>query len=202
MTIDLRAISAVEYDALKFEANADGLLQRGSPIIFHDLAGRPWGGHAGVVILVVPADNSLLAAAQWAKTWDGPSSLVSLDLTDATGRAHLAWWIARKIQHANGGHLNPSEGVRWHRSWRGYWEMHCQRADEHRRWQEVDFLPWAGDARTSDRNGGPHAVWCRFVPALADLDPNDPRLLPDGSRLVDALALAAVGRHLLAGGGK
>lgn len=31
-----------------------------------------------------------------------------------------------------------------------------------------------------------------IVPALADLDPDDPTLLPDGSRLVDALALAAV----------
>ena len=30
------------------------------------------------------------------------------------------------------------------------------------------------------------------VPTLADLDPNDPRLLPDGSRWVDAEALRRV----------
>jgi len=34
------------------------------------------------------------------------------------------------------------------------------------------------------------------VPTLADLDPEDPRLLPDGSRYVDALALMLVCRHL------
>ena len=34
------------------------------------------------------------------------------------------------------------------------------------------------------------------VETLATLDPNDPRLLPDGSRLVDALALSLVARHV------
>lgn len=38
-----------------------------------------------------------------------------------------------------------------------------------------------------------------LVPALADLDPTDDTRLPDGSRLVDALALAAVARHVLGG---
>ena len=33
------------------------------------------------------------------------------------------------------------------------------------------------------------------VPALANLDPNDPRLLPDGSRWVDAEALRLVCLH-------
>lgn len=42
---------------------------------------------------------------------------------------------------------------------------------------------------------GGESVWVG-VPALADIDPADPRLLPDGSRLVDALALVAVARHL------
>lgn len=35
------------------------------------------------------------------------------------------------------------------------------------------------------------------VPALADLDPWDPRALPDGSRLIDAIALAVVVRHAM-----
>lgn len=34
------------------------------------------------------------------------------------------------------------------------------------------------------------------VVALAELDPDDPRLLPDGSRYVDALAWVAIARHL------
>jgi len=37
------------------------------------------------------------------------------------------------------------------------------------------------------------------VPALADLDPSDDTRLPDGSRLVDALALAAVYREVCCG---
>ena len=34
------------------------------------------------------------------------------------------------------------------------------------------------------------------VPTLSDLDPADPTLLPDGSRQVDAIALARVALHL------
>ena len=41
-----------------------------------------------------------------------------------------------------------------------------------------------------------YLVAARTVPALADLDWRDPRLLPDGSRVVDALALGIVGRHV------
>ena len=37
------------------------------------------------------------------------------------------------------------------------------------------------------------------VPALADIDPHDDTRLPDGSRLVDALALAIVAREVLRG---
>ena len=53
---------------------------------------------------------------------------------------------------------------------------------------------------TLSGNGGGRG-WEHFglksVPALADLDPNDDTRLPDGSRLVDALALAAVARQVL-----
>lgn len=40
---------------------------------------------------------------------------------------------------------------------------------------------------------GPVTTWVR-LPALAEIDPHDDTRLPDGSRLVDALALAAVCR--------
>lgn len=53
---------------------------------------------------------------------------------------------------------------------------------------------------TLSGNGGGRG-WEHFglksVPALAALDPNDDTRLPDGSRLVDALALALVARHVL-----
>ena len=39
------------------------------------------------------------------------------------------------------------------------------------------------------------------IPTLDGLDPNDPTLLPDGSRWVDAEALARVLLHVLAAGG-
>lgn len=184
-------ITDAEHEALRFPGYVPGLLRRGSPV-FVGSKQEP-----SVAREIVPPEVSMTGWVGIHAGWLHPvTHKINLDLFDVTGRAHLAWWLARQVRHVDGGHLEPVEGVRWHRSWRGYWELHCQRADEHRRWQEVDFLPWAGDADISDRNGGPCAVWCRFVPALATLDPDDPRLLLDGSRLVDALALSMVGRHV------
>lgn len=60
----------------------------------------------------------------------------------------------------------------------------------------------AGDLRDEqaqmyvwDRQGRPAGAARLHVPALADLDPDDDTRLPDGSRLVDALALALVAKH-------
>lgn len=53
------------------------------------------------------------------------------------------------------------------------------------------------DRQPSDRGEGRY--YPASGPALAGLDPNDDTRLPDGSRLVDALALAAVARHILGG---
>ena len=39
--------------------------------------------------------------------------------------------------------------------------------------------------------------WRELDPALAHLDPTDPRTLPDGSRWVDAEALRLVCLHLM-----
>lgn len=57
---------------------------------------------------------------------------------------------------------------------------------------------WAGEREHGviwRRAGGagPEAI---CVPALADLDPDDPRLLPDGSRWVDVEALRRVVLHV------
>lgn len=51
------------------------------------------------------------------------------------------------------------------------------------------------DRQPSDRGEGRY--YPASGPALAGLDPTDDTRLPDGSRLVDALALAAVARHVL-----
>lgn len=190
-------LTAWEREVLAMPVVA-GVLRRGSPIIAtRSVPYRLRKGQRGIVA-------KLERRNVWHVVPDVPyrygspvqRHVLAIDLTDATGRAHLAWWVAGQVRTSYGGALDPAEGVRWHRSWRGHWELHGQRADEHRKWQEVCFLPWAGDDDLSDRNDGPHGTWCRFVPSLAHLDPNDPRLLPDGSRLVDALALGLVARHV------
>ena len=97
---------------------------------------------------------------------------LALDLKDATGRAHAAWWLAGRLRPevelmsvaVTYGHPTIGAG--------GY-----------------------GLAVTC-RNDG--ALWRRFddVPGLDALDPNDPRTLEDGSRWVDAEALRLVCLHV------
>jgi len=49
------------------------------------------------------------------------------------------------------------------------------------------------------RSGAGTRWWGRTLPALAGLDPSSDERLPDGSRLVDALALALVAAEVLGG---
>lgn len=91
---------------------------------------------------------------------------------DARTRDALARWVAGRIGRSVGS-IAPG------------WVMHRQR------WE----LSTDGD----DTNTYFGVDWERpdvVVPTLGDLDPRDPRLLPDGSRWVDAAALAAVARHV------
>lgn len=95
---------------------------------------------------------------------------LALDLTDATGRAHAAWWVAGRT---DGGwaRYDGVAGVIWRVT-----------AAEH------PVRQYAAMVRRS-------APWV-IVPSLSDLDPTDPRLLPDGSRWVDAEALRRVVCHV------
>lgn len=92
---------------------------------------------------------------------------LALDLEDETGRAHAAWWLAEQMAIDAPGPWMHAHSGRW-----GF------RADK-KRWSR----------RVTCTNGV-------AVPALADLDPNGPRLLPDGSRWVDAEALRLVCLHV------
>lgn len=85
------------------------------------------------------------------------------------------------------------------------------RAEARDRVVRVVPQPWRnepGPGALSLRRSGDYVSLCiggyvvadsRSVPALADLDPHDDTRLPDGSRLVDALALRAVAMEVLHG---
>lgn len=100
---------------------------------------------------------------------------VAVDLTDATGRAHVAWAVAATVKHW------PTEPDYTTATWRAY------------------RLHKAGAGLVECVGLGPGHWWPWTHHLFADLDPDDPTTLPDGSRLVDALALRAVALHVLGG---
>lgn len=178
---------------LTLPGDIPGLLRRGSPVLRHPLGSpvvpsieaalchgvemRPRRGGDGEE-LCVDLGGDYPAPMRW---W--PAARVSLDLTDPTGRAHAAWWLARWWQQhrASGATVYPLMGTVWHRcgdtSWRLSW---CY----------------------TDTTWGlvvPSAPSYVEVPTLADMAgvaPDDPHTLPDGSRWVDAEALRRVVLHV------
>ena len=116
-----------------------------------------------------------------------PADAVALDLTDPTGRAHAAWWLAGEPGAA--------------------WALDC---DGYRRWTlSGGETPRAGLSRSFEgigaevrhmRQRSEPPQWgydATDVPALDHLDPDDDRRLPDGSRWVDAEALRLVCLHVM-----
>lgn len=162
-------ITPDEHALLRFPADVPGLLRRGSPVW---MAWLPAG--AEPVAICSPHRDS--NGEHRVCVSDGSASpllsLLSLDLTDATGRAHLAWWLAVRMYEADGPYITacvlPGRAVGPLR-----FGLSTISADEGARWRSHDAF-----------NVTDH------------LDPHDPRLLPDGSRLVDALALSLVARHV------
>ncbi len=167
--------------ALTLPGDIPGLLRRGSPVV---LATRTYGGS---VFLdgargVVCSDGGRVGT----ETLGGSPVLVStsprdlaLDLTDATGRAHAAWWLASWWFRVTLDTTSPAAvcaiwrplGARW-------WTC-----------------AWPGASLDAGPGGGSRPLELD-VPALAGLDPNDPCTLPDGSRWVDAEALRLVCLHV------
>ena len=143
-----------------------GLLRRGSPVIapvskrVRVLGRRALveGEHldTGLVLL---ADGALEDASD-----------LRLDLTDATGRAHAAWWL-------------EGQAPRWRTMMAGRLGGEMLRLLEC-----VETHKFLGSDEREARG--------RVRLVLNDLDPNDPRLLPDGSRYVDAEALRRVVLHV------
>lgn len=163
-------------DTLALPGDIPGLLRRGSPAIYQP---RPryqtsclWRPGAEVVVLATwqRGDATWVDVAYGCGVDSHPAICVALDLTDATGRAHAAWWLA---------------------------------SDVSARWSPCTFVASAGPSWMVTALKGGHSVttygarsgWC-VVPGLARLDPHDTRLLPDGSRWVDAEAERLVGLHV------
>jgi hypothetical protein len=123
---------------------------------------------AGLVLI----EGGWFALDQWA-----------LDLSDPTGRAHAAWWLADQPDN---------ELVVCRRRVPPRWTCGPGANDSHgdRLWHLTGY--GCAPYRDAFEGDDPRVV----VPALAALNPNDPRLLPDGSRWVDAEALRLVCLHV------
>lgn len=146
-----------------------GLIRKCSPVRV--------GGRGGGVVVDKPGDKVGWFRVLCDGCEDEPDaesrSCVHLDLTDATGRAHAAWWLAggTDVYWMFCGLSHPAD--------KSFGWQICGTGGHRALYAAVD-LPWQG----------------AYVPSLADLDPNNDRRLPDGSRWVDAEALRRVVLHV------
>ena len=161
-----------------------GMLRRGSPVV------ATYYGDPGVYVFLDPesAGSGLVHLYHLGRIVAHPEDCsVALDLTDATGRAHAAWWVAR-FMAVDVDQPDPygvlfgmtEKATRTEGVWSVWGRHHGAR-----------FVPWLDGMGQCGTSAG------TVVPALANLDPNDPRTLPDGSRWVDAEALRLVCLHLM-----
>ena len=122
------------------------------------------------------------ASAGFGYRMDG-ATVLALDLEQATGRVHAAWWLS-----AHGGPTLrrqagwPVEVVAFVQGSYG-WVLTGLRSNH---------TGWAGHQPRGLQVGpGPRVLAC-----LAGLEPADPRTLADGSLWVDAMALKLIVEHM------
>lgn len=175
---------------LTLPGSIPGLLRRGSPV-----RRGPWA--AVVTSPPAVAPDWWTVAAGETNDPGGPSwcedraSAFALDLTDATGRAHAAWWVG---EHTDAKDRSGDDRLPWN----GALGIPLRAAG----------LVWAPDftvdgwgLHTWNLNyhwtfGSKRGLIATVVPSLEGLSVRDPRLLPDGSRWVDAEALRRVVLHV------
>jgi len=150
---------------LTLPGSIPGLLRRGSPV-FVGLRQEP--------TVVREIDGSLVGV--YVGWLDATDHRINLDLADATGRAHAAWW-AMGLDY---GCVLPLRMISSPFSDRA--AVPCLTG-------YPQDAGWAA-AKVAGHNVG------TAVPSLTGLDHHDPRLLPDGSRWVDAEALRRVVLHV------
>lgn len=163
---------------LTLPGDIPGPLRRGSPVIYQP---RPryqtsclWRPGAEVVVLTTwrRGEAMWVDVADAGGTESHPVICVALDLTDATGRAHAGLWLAHTL-------CPEIPEVVWAGLGVSTWTS----------WDVPRF-----NLTTVTREGRER----RSVAQLGadDLNPDDPRRLPDGSRWVDAEALRLVCLHV------
>ena len=197
--------TAAQLAALTLPATLPGVLRRGTPVVpteagaWHAprLLGHPCSATAAsVASKAPPLGRSSVYLWFWGNT---PIAACNVDLTDATGRAHVAWAIAAHCARAP---IDPALV-----SWR-YYSSPCDRGEY--AWD----LSWEarrtrvfrrGNMPISESRHGLSLVSQpldyvepqKVIPALVGLDPCDDPRLPDGSRWVDAEALRLVALDVL-----
>jgi len=164
-----------------------GLLRRGSPVFWRDEITPsvvawvgPWPDRDrddGAIALVAPGSSPCIGL-------NCDISDLALDLSDATGRAHAAWWLGS--MRGEDGECSPFSICRY------------DEAIDH----NADGSTAALARRSLYLLGGNDFVtapesdeWDAVLEA-AGLDPDDPRTFDDGSRWVDAEALRLVCLHV------
>lgn len=153
---------------LTLPGSIPGLLRRGSPV--YDARDDLYG-----TVVEAPMGLAVYSPTEGDGDIHHLDDEWGLDLHDATGRAHAAWWVAERVKWWPG---HPAHAV-----WRCMEDMMRQSS-------AMEPFAWGI---------GPGHWWPSTHHALAHLNPNDPRTLPDGSRYVDALALKLVCEHLAGG---
>lgn len=165
-------------------------------------------GRKGVIVDLEPGARRAVVALQADAHHDASVEWLALSdlaliLTDATGRAHAAWWLATRFEYMCETTHGPTGAV-WRRQRWGWpvWGLtgpapsvdypgteHTGETVTFGSWPENNWQnAWFESAKTEG--------WFQVIPALDDLDPSEPRLLPDGYRWVDAEALRRVVLHV------
>ena len=201
----MKKATAAQLAALTVPATVPGVLRRGTPVVpteagaWHEprsgRPGRPCSATAASVARGAPVEGyDSVYLCDWGNT---PIAACNVDLTDATGRAHVAWAIAAHYARP------PIDPVLV--SWR-YNSSPCDRGEH--AWDlswEARRTRWSDGGHVSEERHGLYLVPQpleeaepqKVIPALAGLDPCDDTRLPDGSRWVDAEALRIVALDVL-----
>lgn len=183
----MRQATAAQLRALTVPGTLPGVIRNCTPVRVND----------GTVSYRTISTGTRGKMASLVGTPPAPLGHCAVDLTDATGRAHVAWALAvhlarRPIDFALvSWRYNSLPCARGEYAWDLSWELRRRRWDRHV--SELRHARSIGPQPLDE--AGPHEV----IPALVGLDPCDPARLPDGSRWVDAEALRRVALHVLRG---